>query len=708
MVASDKTNGRISVGFHHALALLIPYVRDRLANQVKSVWLIIVYLILFQTLVLRIGVSEATVIALGIALVIAGLTLFMEGLFLGLMPLGERVGLKLPQKSTLPVVLIFALILGFLATLAEPSIQILQTTGRSVKAWEAPLLYLMLTHHSQALVYAVGVGVGVAVLLGMFRFYRSWSLKPLIYCLVAGLIVFTAWAYRDPNMIHITGLAWDCGAVTTGPVTVPLVLALGIGISRMVGSQESGSMGFGLVTLASLVPVFAVFLLGAFYLPHVPGPMKEIDFFKIENREKIKPLFRTKEELLHYLLLNATPAGQIAFFDGKPENMTEYLEQLAKDSFLRKTVFAGDSDGFYRWAASKGTEEQRLIAFESPESPKLLGVNPSAPTAEEINVLDLLKRNLSVALKAIALLTLPLFLVLFLVLREKLQQADEVFLGLFFCILGLGLFSIGIELGLDKLGTQIGNRLPSSFKSIPLPEQKRTILEFDPSLVQRSISPDGQKHAFFYTKDGSRYVPVPYDEKGYDATSREYRFTPTRGPLFGHEWSLWGIGVVLFFAFVLGYGATLAEPALNAMGLTVEELTAGTFRKALLMQAVAVGVGMGVALGIAKLIWHIPLFWLLIPPYGLLLFITRISSEEFVNIGWDSAGVTTGPVTVPLVLAMGLGLGSQVGVTEGFGILATASVCPILTTLALGLLIARKRKAVLTESVQATKEGSPL
>ncbi len=295
MVASDKTNGRISVGFHHALALLIPYVRDRLANQVKSVWLIIVYLILFQTLVLRIGVSEATVIALGIALVIAGLTLFMEGLLLGLMPLGERVGLKLPQKSTLPVVLIFALILGFLATLAEPSIQILQTTGRSVKAWEAPLLYLMLTHHSQALVYAVGAGVGVAVLLGMFRFYRSWSLKPLIYCLVAGLIVFTAWAYRDPNMIHITGLAWDCGAVTTGPVTVPLVLALGIGISRMVGSQESGSMGFGLVTLASLVPVFAVFLLGAFYLPHVPGPMKEIDFFKIENREKIKPLFRTKE-----------------------------------------------------------------------------------------------------------------------------------------------------------------------------------------------------------------------------------------------------------------------------------------------------------------------------------------------------------------------------------------------------------------------------
>jgi hypothetical protein len=708
MIENDKANSRITVGFRNALGLLIPYVRVRLTSQVKSVWLIIVYLILFQTLVLRIAISEATVIAMGIGLVVAGLTFFMEGLLLGLMPLGERVGLKLPQKSSLPVVLIFAFILGFLATLAEPSIQILQTTGRSVKAWDAPLLYLMLTKHSQALVYAVGVGVGVAVLLGMVRFYRSWSLKPLIYVLVAGLIALTAWAFRDQNMIHLTGLAWDCGAVTTGPVTVPLVLALGIGISRMVGSQESGSMGFGLVTLASLVPVFAVLLLGAFYRPQVPLPMKETDFFSVEQRDKIKPLFRNNEDLLRYLLENASPAGQIAFFDGKPEKMMGYLKQLAHDPSLRKNVFAGDPDGFYRWAALKGTEEQRQIAFESPEPPKHLGANSSGPIAKELNVFDLLKRNLSVALKAIGLLTVPLFIVLFLLLREKLQQADEVFLGLFFCIVGLGLFSIGIELGLDKLGTQAGNRLPSSFKSIPLHEQKRTIHEFDPSLVQRSISPDGRKHAFFYAKDGSKYVPVPYDEKGYDTASREYRFTPTRGPLFGQEWSFWGIGVVLLFAFVLGYGATLAEPALNAMGLTVEELTAGTFRKPLLMQAVAIGVGMGVALGVAKLIWHIPLFWLLTPPYLLLLFITGVSSEEFVNIGWDSAGVTTGPVTVPLVLAMGLGLGSQVGVTEGFGILAAASVCPILTTLGLGLLVARRRRAILTESMQATKEGSPL
>jgi hypothetical protein len=163
--------------------------------------------------------------------------------------------------------------------------------------------------------------------------------------------------------------------------------------------------------------------------------------------------------------------------------------------------------------------------------------------------------------------------------------------------------------------------------------------------------------------------------------------------------------VVILFAFIMGYGATLAEPALNALGVTVEEVTAGTFKKSSLMQAVAVGVGTGIAVGVAKIILNIPLVWILTPSYLLLLIVTRLSTEEFVNVGWDSAGVTTGPITVPLVLAMGLGIGSQVGVVEGFGILASASVFPILTVLLLGLRINRKRKAFLMEDAANGNQG---
>jgi hypothetical protein len=89
----------------------------------------------------------------------------------------------------------------------------------------------------------------------------------------------------------------------------------------------------------------------------------------------------------------------------------------------------------------------------------------------------------------------------------------------------------------------------------------------------------------------------------------------------------------------------------------------------------------------------LPLVSLLIPPYLLLILLTWISSEEFVNFGWDSAGVTTGPITVPLVLAMGLGVGASVpGVIDGFGILALASVGPIITVLSVGLIVAKMNK----------------
>jgi hypothetical protein len=114
-------------------------------------------------------------------------------------------------------------------------------------------------------------------------------------------------------------------------------------------------------------------------------------------------------------------------------------------------------------------------------------------------------------------------------------------------------------------------------------------------------------------------------------------------------------------------------------------LTNGAFEKKLLIYAVAIGVGCGITLGVLKIIFGFSLSWFLIPLYTLALVLTWFSTEEFVNVAWDSAGVTTGPVTVPLVLAMGLGLGNAVDAIEGFGILSLASIGPILTVLITGL-----------------------
>ena len=158
-----------------------------------------------------------------------------------------------------------------------------------------------------------------------------------------------------------------------------------------------------------------------------------------------------------------------------------------------------------------------------------------------------------------------------------------------------------------------------------------------------------------------------------------------------------GFVICVGFAFLLGFGSTLAEPALNALGLTVQELTNGAFKKSMLMYSVATGVAVGIALGVAKLIFHLDLMMLLLPLYAIGVIMTFLSTEEFVNVAWDSAGVTTGPVTVPLVLAMGLGLGNAVSAIEGFGILSLASICPIVAVLTMGLVIQMTQKTKVTQ-----------
>ena len=108
---------------------------------------------------------------------------------------------------------------------------------------------------------------------------------------------------------------------------------------------------------------------------------------------------------------------------------------------------------------------------------------------------------------------------------------------------------------------------------------------------------------------------------------------------------------------------------------------------------------MGIALGVSKVVLGFDLMKVLLPLYGLGVILTIFSTEEFVNVAWDSAGVTTGPVTVPLVLAMGLGLGNAVSAVEGFGILSLASICPIVAVLSMGLVIQFINKRSANQSV---------
>ena len=533
---------KMKLGGSDIFKILQPYLSTRFIDQARAVVPLAIYLGLFQYLVLQTPVMDASIIAGGLFAVMIGLMMFMEGLKLGLMPFGEIIGNTLPRKLPLAGVLFIAFLLGIGVTFAEPAIGALQVAGSIVDPEQAPYLFTLLNDRSGATVLLVGLGVGLAAVLGTVRFLRGWSLKPMIFMSVTPTLILSIVAFMDPELTKIVGLAWDCGAVTTGPVTVPLVLALGIGVAAAAGKGADSSLsGFGIVTLASVFPILGVLILSFYTAYTVP-----------------------------------------------PEVIIEKAAEI-------------------KLAAQTATTQSQWYEV-TPWTEVILGV------------------------RAIVPLVIFLAVVLLVILREKLKNAFITYYGIILAVVGMCIFNIGLTYGLAKLGDQSGGLIAGAFTSI-------------------------------------------------DAI--------TASPLYSMTV---GVGIAGLFAWILGLSATLAEPALNALGMTVQNLTNGAFKKSMLMIAVAFGVATGIMLGVLKLIYGFHIMYILIPGYTLGLILTLLSTEEFVNVGWDSAGVTTGPVTVPLVLAMGLGFGNALGSTDGFGILAAASICPIVAVLTLGIYVQFKVK----------------
>jgi len=256
--AEETDSDKIHLRSIDAYRLFTPYLTSRLIEQARAVIPLALYLLLFQIFILRQDIHDAGMITAGLVAVILGLMLFMEGLKVGLMPFGETLGNTLPVQSTLPVVLTIVFMLGIGVTFAEPAIGALKTAGQIVDVNAAPYLYALLNQWSETLVLVVGAGVSLAAVLGTLRFLYGWSLKPFIYITLTPLLLLTFYMSQDNNLAPVLGLAWDSGAVTTGPVTVPLVLSLGIGIAAAAGRGNSSMSGFGIVTLASLFPILAV------------------------------------------------------------------------------------------------------------------------------------------------------------------------------------------------------------------------------------------------------------------------------------------------------------------------------------------------------------------------------------------------------------------------------------------------------------------
>ncbi len=218
---------------------------------------IVLVIAFFQIIVLKQPMPQMGEVLFGGILVVLGLTLFIEGLEMGLFPIGETMAHALAKKGSLAWLLIFSFALGFSTTVAEPALIAIAREAANIAA-EGNLIGF---GEESRLSYAFGlrmtvaVSVGLAILIGVFRILIGW---PLHYLIIGGYVTVILMTTIAPE--EIVGIAYDAGGVTTSTVTVPLVAALGVGLASSIRERNPLLDGFGLIAFASLMPM--IFVMG--------------------------------------------------------------------------------------------------------------------------------------------------------------------------------------------------------------------------------------------------------------------------------------------------------------------------------------------------------------------------------------------------------------------------------------------------------------
>ena len=220
--------------------------KEKISESVSSVLPITIIVLLLSVTITPMPVGTMVLFLTGAALLIVGMALFSLGTDVSMTPMGEGIGAQLPRTKNLFIVILITLIIGVLITIAEPDLQVLAGQVPSIP--------------NNVLIWTVAGGVGLFFVLAMLRTLFKIRLSMLLIVFYAVVFILSAFV---PN--EFVSVAFDSGGVTTGPVTVPFIMALGVGLASIRGDSGAQEDSFGLVALCSIGPVLAVLLLGIFY-----------------------------------------------------------------------------------------------------------------------------------------------------------------------------------------------------------------------------------------------------------------------------------------------------------------------------------------------------------------------------------------------------------------------------------------------------------
>jgi hypothetical protein len=222
--------------------------REKMMEAFSSVLPITVIVLLASVFLVPMPTGTILTFIVGAALLIVGMGFFTMGADMAMMPMGEGIGVQITKKANIFLALLVSFIMGLIITIAEPDLSVLARQVPSIPG--------------MTLIFTVAVGVGFFLAVSVLRIFLKIKLSVLLiffYILVFALVFFA-----PPNFVPV---AFDSGGVTTGPITVPFILALGIGVAALRTDRNSQDDSFGLVALCSIGPILAVLLLGIFFNP---------------------------------------------------------------------------------------------------------------------------------------------------------------------------------------------------------------------------------------------------------------------------------------------------------------------------------------------------------------------------------------------------------------------------------------------------------
>lgn len=474
-----------------------PKLREKTLESLSAVLPITGIVLLISVFLIPIELGSIFMFLVGAVMLILGMGFFQLGAEMAMTPLGEGIGVQISKCKSFFVVAFIGFLMGAIITISEPDLQVLAEQVPSVP--------------NQVLIWTVAIGVGVFLAVAILRIRFKIDLSILLIILYVLLIGASFFVPKE-----FLAVAFDSGGVTTGPMTVPFIMALGVGLASVRSDKNAASDSFGLVALSSVGPILAVLILGCFYKP-TEASYSMTDLAEVDTTRDVA----------------------LEFARGVPHYLEEVLVSLL-------------------------------------------------PILAVFLIFQLLTH------------------------RYHRKEVKKILFGFVYTYLGLVLFLCGVNVGFAPVGAFIGKELAN----------------------------------------------------------------------LSYNWILVPIGMLI------GYYIVKAEPAIQVLNHQVENVTDGAISVKAMNRSMSIGVAISIGLAMLRIIWGIPIQFIIIPGYVIALVMSLFVPKMFVGIAFDSGGVASGPMTSTFLLPLSIGVCQALDgniMTDAFGVVALVALTPLIAIQIMGI-----------------------